>query len=194
MGKQTLFIAAGHGGTDKGNTTAGIVERDELIAIVGGMRHWLQQAGYLHGLGGVIFLEDRLDLAGEIAALDAWKLTAADGDMAVDFHLDYRAGRADGGALVLYDETPYALAFGQQFLTHWCAATGIKNNGNYRSNVVAKPWRGWDDFGFCRPRWPGVIVELGCLNCAHDMRVVRSPYFQALAAQIALNVWQQVAP
>ncbi len=193
MGKQTLFIAAGHGGADVGNTAAGVVERDELIQIVRGMRRWCHLNAVATGLGGVVFLDDVLDLQGEINALEAWKLTAADGDMAIDFHLDYRAGRSDGGALILYDETPYALPFAKLFLQRWCAATGIKNNGGFRSNEVAKAWRGWPDFGFCRPKWPGVIVELGCLNCASDLAAVRNPYYQAVAVQIALNVWREVS-
>lgn len=192
MGQPTLFIAAGHGGQDSGNISAGIVERDELIGIVRGMRAWVRDTGVPQGLGGLVFLNDDLDLIGEIRTLTAWQPSAADGDMAVDFHLDYKPNKPTGGALILYDETPYAKEFSEYFMTRWCAATGILNNGIFRSTEVAKAWRGWDDYGFCRPRWPGVIVELGCLNSPSDMAKVRTPYYQHLACQLAINAWRAV--
>jgi N-acetylmuramoyl-L-alanine amidase len=192
MGAQTLFIAAGHGGQDKGNTSAGIIERDELIQIVGGMRKWFADLSVPNGLGGVVFLDDALDLAGEISTLQRWRPTAADSDMAVNVHLDFKPTKADGGALVLYDETPYARAFSEYFLIRWCKATGIANNGVFRSSDVARSWRGWDDFGFCRPGWPGVIVELGCLSHVRDMQIVRNQYYRLLAGQLIYNAWQAV--
>lgn len=189
MGAATLFLAAGHGGADRGNTAAGVVERDELVRIVAGMRLWYRLTGVPQGLGGVVFLDDELDLLGEIKALERWHISTADGDLAVDVHLDYRPGSS--GALVIYDEAPQSKRFAERFLSRWCNATGIRNNGIHRSNVVAPAWRGWDDFGFCRPRqWAGVIIELGCLNSATDLAIVRNPVYQALAAQLAWEAWR----
>ena len=104
MGAKTLFLAAGHGGTDRGNTSTGLVEAEELRRIVGGMRRMAALLGLPAGLGGIVFLPDELDLAGELRALQGWRPAAADGDLAVDWHLDYRAGGE--GALVLVDEQP----------------------------------------------------------------------------------------
>lgn len=188
MGKATLFLAAGHGGTDRGNTSAGIVERDELVAFTGTIRRWYSLIGIPQQLGGAIFLDDELDLLGELKVLETWKLSERDGDLAVDLHLDFRQNSS--GALVLYDESAIGRRVGETFLQRWCAATGIRNNGAYRSADVARPWRGWDDFGFCRPRWPGIIVELGCLNSPNDMAIVRNPLFQALAGQFLWEAWR----
>lgn len=193
VGIQTLFVAAGHGGQDLGNIATGAVERDELVAIIGQMRTWFRRLGVAEGLGGVMFVADELDLVGEVQAISKWGPVAADGDLGVDVHLDYKPNKRNGGALVLYDETPYALEFAQRFLARWCAATGIANNGAYDHLRAAKEWRGWPDgFGFCRPRWPGVIIELGCLSCPDDMHIVRNPYFRILAGQLMYNVWREV--
>lgn len=191
MGQQTLFIAAGHGGADRGNTAAGVIERDELLQVAGGMRRWAGLLGErLNALGGVVFLPDQLDLIGEITAIgQQWKASSADGDLAIDVHLDFRPGSS--GALILYDEAPQSKQFAERFLPRWCQATGIRNNGVFRSNAVAQAWRGWDDFGFCRPTgWAGVIIELGCLNAALDLEVVRDPYYQAVAMQLIRECWR----
>ena len=191
MGEATLFVAAGHGGTDRGNTSAGPIEAGELRRIVGGMRRWSQLAQMRAGLGGLVFLDDGLDLQGELRVLAGGKLTAADGDLAADIHLDYRAADPGGGALVLYDEAPYARTIAELFLERWCTATGIKSNGGHRSTAAAGAWRGWRDFGFTAAPWPGLIVELGSLNCERDMVVVRDPLYQALALTLLHDAWRQ---
>ena len=190
MGTSTLFIAAGHGGRDAGNTATGQVERDELLAFAGGIRRWCRAMRIVHGLGGVVFLDDGLDLAGEVAAMRAWKASARDGDLAVDLHLDYRANDTRGGALVLYDETAYTRGWAETWLERWCTATGIRSNGVHRSTDAARGWRGWPDFGFTAPAWPGVIVELGCLNSPADLAIVRNPFWQAFAAQLLVDTWK----
>ena len=192
MGKKTLFMAAGHGGNDRGNVTTGIVERDELIRIAGGMQMWYSMMGIRPQLGGCVFLNDDLDLTGELAALKAWKLREADGDLAVNLHLDYNAARPQGGALMIYDESPTAQRAAEVVLARWCAATGIVNNGVHRSIEVARRWRNFDDFGFCRPsEYGGLIFELGSLNSKHDMQIVRNPVYQALAAQLLWEAWYE---
>jgi N-acetylmuramoyl-L-alanine amidase len=190
VGKATLFIAAGHGGNDRGNTATGHVERDELIAFTGGMRRWYDALGVRQGLGGVVFLDDKLDLGGEVAAMKPWRASERDGDLAVNIYLDYRARDTRGGALVLYDETTSARTWAEAWLRRWCAATGIRSNGVHRSTDAARAWRGWPDYGWTAPAWPGVIVELGCLNSPADLAVVRNPFWHAFAAQMVLDVWR----
>lgn len=190
MGKQTLVLCAGHGGKDAGNTAAGPIERDEVIAVVDDMQRWLRLRGVPQGLGGAVVLDHRLDLAGELTALQAWKLNAADSDLAVDVHLDHKPGAS--GALVLYNEAPLAKRVAEQFLQRWCQATGIRNNGAFYGKAVARQWRGpqWTNFGFLAVPYPAIIIELGCLNSAHDMQVVRSPLHRALAAQVLYEAWR----
>lgn len=191
MGTPLLVLAAGHGGTDRGNVTTGIVERDELIRIAGGMRMWFHLNSIPEQLGGAVWIDHDLDLAGELAAIKQWKLRETDGDLAVNLHLDYNASRLQGGALMIYDESPTAKRVAEVVLARWCAATGIVNNGVHRSVVVARRWRNFDDFGFCRPsEYGGLIFELGSLNSTHDMQIVRNPVYQALAAQFLWEAWR----
>lgn len=190
MGKRTLFLAAGHGGSDPGNTAAGVIERDELIRFTDGVKRWLTLTHVqIGGAGGVVILDHALDLAGEVTAIGRWRPSAADGDLAINFHLDYRPKDLVGGALGVVDETPYARTFADRFLRSWCLATGIRFNGVHASKAAAASWRGWDDFGFCRPAWPGLILELGCLSHPPDLVIVRDPLCQALAAQLIKDVW-----
>lgn len=191
MGKPTLFLAAGHGGADPGNTASGLCERDELIAFTATLRDWYRAMSVPVELGGAIFLDDALALEGELAVLNKWNLKAVDNDLAVDLHLDYKPGAS--GALILFDESEIGKQVGGHFLLRWCQATGIHNNGIFRSSEVAGPWRGWDDFGFCRPRWPGIIIELGCINSASDMQVIRHPMYRALAGQFLWEAWRAFA-
>ena len=190
MGKQTLFVCAGHGGTDPGNTATGVVERDELIGIVGGMRRWATLLQVPQGLGGVVFLDDGLDLPGQVRVLQRWGASAADGDLAVDLHLDYRRDRPGGGALVIHNGVGGARTLGAEFLRRWCAHTGTTSNGVHLGREVAPAWRGWKDFGWTRQRWPAVIVELGSLNSERDMATVRDPFCQALALMLLQEVWR----
>lgn len=189
MGKATLFLTAGHGGADRGNTAAGICERDELIGIVGGMRTWFERYGIAHQVGGGIFLSDALDLAGQLQHLKMWRLKEADGDLALDMHLDYASARPSGGAMVIISRHPLAKRFADRFLPRWCQATGIQNNGIHYGDVVAPKWRGWPNFGHTSQDWPAAIVELGSLNNARDMAMVRSPVMQALAAQFSWEAY-----
>jgi hypothetical protein len=191
MGKRTLFLAAGHGGNDRGNTSAGVNERDELITFTNGVKRWLDLTHtQIGGAGGVVILDHKLDLAGEIKEIGRWTPSSTDGDLAINFHLDYRPKDMAGGALAIVDETPYARTFAEQFLRDWCLATGIRFNGVHYSKQAAAAWRGWDDYGFCRPTWPGLILELGCLSHAPDLAIVRDVMCQALAAQIIKDVWK----
>ncbi len=192
MGAKTLFLSAGHGGADAGNTAAGPVERDELIGIAGGMRRMAALLGYRAGLGGVVFLDDGLDLQGQLAALRGWKPSAADGDLGVDLHLDYHRNRPSGGALVIYDEQERSKRIADVLLQRWCKATGIQSNGIHRSTEFAQRNRGFPDFGFCAPAWPGIIFELGSLNNARDMSVVRDPFCQALALHLIVEAWREI--
>ncbi len=184
MGQKTLFVAAGHGGTDCGNTAAGIVERDELIAIVRDMRAWFKQRALPNALGGYIITPDELDLKGELAYLAPWKLSRADGDLAVDVHLDYRPNSS--GALVLHNGGS-AKTFADRFLPAWCRAAGIRNNGVHYGPDVAMAWRGWPNFGFLAVDYPAVIIELGCLNDPQDMEKVRRPIVRHLLAEL---IWE----
>jgi N-acetylmuramoyl-L-alanine amidase len=177
VGIPTLFLAAGHGDEDRGAKADGLREADLLIAFVGGMREARAACGAPARLGGVVFLDDALDLAGELQALKAWKPTAQDRDLCIDFHLDFKPGTS--GALVLYDEQPVSKRFAKLWQQRWCALTGIKDNGIHPAKASARAWRGWDDYGWTRPDWPGCIVELGCVNSAFDrmriaQRVVRT--------------------
>lgn len=199
MGKSTLFFAAGHQGgnapdRDRGNVSvAGVIEADELVAIVGTMRRWVSGLGIAQGLGGVVFLDDALALQGQIEVLNEWKPTAADHDMCIDWHLDYKPNTPAGGALVIYDDAPLSQRFAEVWLQRWCKATGIVSNGCHLSTVAAPAWRNWPDFGFCRPAWPGIIVEMGCLSTPRDLAIVRDPFYRALAAQLAIDVWRELA-
>jgi hypothetical protein len=189
VGVPTLFLAAGHGGSDKGNTAAGFIEAEETIKIVESIRKWYAFRRVPTGLGGCVFLNDSLDLVGQLGALGPWKLDA--GDLAVDIHLDYKAGAR--GAMVIVDETTLAQRFGQVFLAEWCRATGIPTAGVgiFDSKLAAKQWRSWSDYGWCAPRWPGVIVELGRMNAGDDMAIVRNPVYQVMAGEIIWHAWQQ---
>jgi hypothetical protein len=190
MGIKSLFVAAGHGGADAGNTSAGSVERDELIAVVGGMRRWSRLRRQPQGLGGLIFLDDGRDLLGQLRSLYRWRPSVADGDLAVDLHLDYSAGRPRGGALAIHNGVGRAAAIGAEVLRRWCAATGIVSNGVHLGRQVAPLWRGWDDYGWTRPRdWPALILEIGSLNAAHDMAIARDPLAQALLLTLLLEAW-----
>jgi N-acetylmuramoyl-L-alanine amidase len=188
MGKPTLFLAAGHGGTDKGNTTTAYVERDELIVIVDHMVKWLSGYGVPTGVGGYVKIDHSHALSGEIAAITGWKPDGA--DLALDVHLDYRTGSS--GALVIVDQTPIARRFAERWLPRWCARTGIKNNGIHDSIDWATRQRGWSDMGFCAPRWPGAILELGCLNAPHDMSIVRNDQMRYLCAQLVWETWESL--
>lgn len=191
MGHKTLFLAAGHGGTDPGNTAAGIAERDELIGIVSGMRRWSRLRLLPQGLGGLVFLDDGLDLRGQLRALYGWRPSVADGDLAIDLHLDYDARRPRGGALAIHNGVGQAAALGALVLRRWCAATGIVSNGIHLGRQVAPAWRGWDDFGWTRPRaWPAIILELGSLSCASDMAIARDPLAQALVLTLLIEAWE----
>lgn len=190
MGRKTLFLAAGHGGTDPGNTAAGIVERDELLGIAAGMRRWSRLRQQPQGLGGLIFLDDGLDLVGQLRALRGWRPSVADGDLAIDLHLDYNAHRPSGGALVIHNGVGQAATLGALVLRRWCAATGIVSNGIHLGRQVAPLWRSWDDYGWTRPRaWPALILELGSLNCASDMVIARDPLAQALLHTLVIEAW-----
>ena len=190
-GRSTLFLAAGHGGADRGNIATAHVEADELLRFVGGMRRWYAANQQPAGLGGVVVLDDALDLGGQVATLNRWKLQAADRDLALDLHLDYNIQRPDGGALVLYDEHTYCRRFAEWFLARWCAGTGIIPRGCHRSTEAARRWRGWRDFGFTGMPWPGIIVELGTLNCARDFAIIQDGVYQAFAARLMVEGWQQ---
>lgn len=190
MGHKSLFLAAGHGAADPGNTAAGIVERDELIGIAAGMRRWSRLRGQRLGLGGLIFLDDNLDLLGQLRALHRWRPSTDDGDLAIDLHLDYNNKRPRGGALVIHNGVGQAAALGALILRTWCSATGIVSNGLHLGRQVAPPWRGWDDYGWTRPRdWPALILEIGSLNCASDMATVRDPMAQALLLTLITEAW-----
>lgn len=189
MGKPTLFIAAGHGGTDKGNTTTRFCEADELIVIVDHMTKWLDNYGISSGVGGYVQIDHTHALQGEIGAINAWKPDG--GDLAIDVHLDYRNGSS--GALVIVDESEIGMKWSKLFLDRWCNRSGIKNNGIHDSKVWATTQRGWTDMGFCRPRWPGVILELGCLNSNHDMSIVKNDLMRYVAAQFMWEAWQHVS-
>jgi hypothetical protein len=144
-------------------------------------------------LGGLVFLDDSLDLLGQLRALHRWQPSVADGDIAVDVHLDYKASRPRGGALVIHNGVGQAAAIGALFLRRWCAATGIVSNGIHLGREVAPAWRGWDDFGWTRPRgWPALILELGSLNCASDMAIARDPLAQALLLTLVLEAWREL--
>lgn len=187
MGTPTLFLAAGHGGTDHGATANDHREADLLIQFIGGMRAARTARGLKAGLGGVVFLDDALDLAGELAFLKEWKLTAQDQDLCIDFHLDFKP--RNSGALVLYDEQPVSFQFARLWQQRWCALTGIKNNGIHPAKQSAQAWRGWDDFGWTRPPWPGVIVELGCVNSRFDRERINQRTIQAEAMTLAYVCW-----
>jgi N-acetylmuramoyl-L-alanine amidase len=190
VGIKSLFLAAGHGGADRGNTAAGMVERDELIALAGGMRRWSRLRQQPQGLGGLIFLDDGLDLLGQLRALARWRPSAVDGDLAIDLHLDYNARRPRGGALAIHNGVGQAATHAATMLGRWCAATGIVSNGMHLGRQVAPIWRGWDDFGWTRPRgWPAVILECGSLNSAADMAIVRDPQAQALLLTLIVESW-----
>lgn len=188
MGIPTLFIAAGHGGTDRGNTASGNIEAHETIRFVDGMNAWFQRYGVPASLGGCITLLHNLDLQGQIKAITDWKLTPP--DLALDIHLDYRNGSS--GALVIYDEHPHGRRFAEAWLRRWCEATGIRNNGAHYGPAVARDWRGWSNFGWCAPRYPGLILELGCINSPSDLAKIRTPMNQALCAQIVWEEWNKV--
>lgn len=190
MGRRTLFLAAGHGGKDKGNTSAGIVEADELIRFTAGVRGWFSRNAIPDALGGAMFVPDSLDLVGQLQWVRFWKPNAADGDLAIDFHLDYNANRPTGGALVIHNDHSVAQSFAERFLTGWCKRTSIKSNGVHLGRDVAMKWRGWDDFGWTARPWPAVIIELGSLNCHWDMVTIRDPLAQAVAARL---VWETFA-
>lgn len=191
MGAKTLFIAAGHGGKDKGNTAVPpYVEADETQKITDQMYVWSTLNGVKRGLGGIVFLDDVLDLLGQVQAMNAWKANSKDGDLGVDIHLDYRRGGR--GALVLHDETAQSQQVGLAFLRRWCNQTGIPNNGMHPSKKFAQENRGFDDFGWCRPReWGGIIVELGCLNSPPDMAIVTNPTYQHLVMQFLWEAFNE---
>ena len=188
MGQRTLFIAAGHGGNDRGNTSGNYIERDENLKITHGMYNWCVLNQVPMGIGGVLFLDDALDLLGENAFLKAVKANKKDGDYAIDIHLDWRP--KGSGALVIVDEDPYGRSFSEGFLRRWCTTTGIVNNGVHDSKQWATKQRGWDDMGFCRPPAYGAgIWELGCLNHIPDMKIVQNPVYQALVMQFIWEAW-----
>lgn len=188
MGQPTLLIAAGHGVDDPGNTTTGHIERDELIHITAGMRRWFELNQYrLQQVGGVVFIDNQLALAGEVHAIRAWRPRAADGDVAINIHLDYRRGGS--GALAICNQFALAQRLSHDFLEAWCKATGIKNNGVHDSRTWARTQRGWNDMGFCAVDWPAIILELGCLNSDSDMTLVLDAQIQALAAQLLGTKW-----
>jgi N-acetylmuramoyl-L-alanine amidase len=189
MGKSTIVYASGHGGHDKGNTTTGIIERDELISITAGMRRWFELNNHpIQQAGGVVFIDNGLELAGELTAIRDWKLNAADDDLAINGHLDYRRGGS--GALVICNQLPLAQQVARQFLARWCEETGIRNNGVHDSKRWARTQRGWNNMGFCAVNYPAIIVEFGCLNSEFDMQRVRDGVNQALAAQLFWETWR----
>lgn len=191
MGSRTLFVAAGHGGNDRGNTSVPpYVEADETQKITDRMYEWATLNGVKRGVGGIVFLDDVLDLLGQLDAMKAWKANSQDGDLGVDIHLDYRKGGR--GALVLHDENLISLKVGAAFLRRWCNVTGIPNNGLHPSKLFAQQNRGFDDFGWCRPReWGGIIIELGCLNSPVDMSICTNPTYQHLAMQFLWEAFNE---
>ena len=193
MGARTLFLASGHGGADRGNTASGFVEADECVAIIGDVRRWFTAIGVPPSLGGAIFLDDGLDLNGQLQRLKLLRPTEADNDLCLDWHLDFAATRPAGGAMVITNDRPAAKQWAHDFLTQWCDATGIRSNGVHLGAVAAPKWRGWPDFGWTRPAWPACIVELGSLNNARDMRIVRDPLSRALAAHLAWACYKKTA-
>lgn len=190
MGSATLMVCAGHGGNDRGNTSTGYVERDELITIKQSITTWLRLKQVPLGIGGIVLIDDSLDLEKEIQAITELNANVLDGDLAIDLHLDYQPGTISGGALAIYDETLLSKHFGMVFLERWCSTTGIPNRGIHRSSTVAPLWRGWEDFGFCKPSWPGVIIELGTLNAQHDMEILQSPIYQAFIGELLWECWE----
>jgi N-acetylmuramoyl-L-alanine amidase len=185
----TLFYAAGHGGKDAGNTSAGYNERDELIRIAGHIAEWYRLLGIPPGLGGAVKLDDRYDVKGEVKQLKKWQLTPHQ-DLAVDLHLDYRDGK--GGALMLVDDTLEAQTWAQYVHPRWCKATGIKDNGIHNAQHWAQTQRGFPDFHFTAQDWPGVIWELGCMTCAADMDCLKEHHFCLLAGQLMWDGWRFV--
>lgn len=189
MGKPTLFIAAGHGDDDPGNSSVpGVVERDELITIVGRIKRWHILNGRSINVGGCVFIDDRHKLQGEIDAIRAWK--PDDRDLAVDVHLDY--GGSGRGALALIDGSELARAWSHAFLPRWCAATGIVFRGIHDSRQFAQANRSWPDFGFTGAAFPGVIVELGHMDNVFDLEIVRDPIYQVLAGEFMWQAWRDI--
>lgn len=189
MSSPTLFLAAGHGGADKGNTSTEFVERDELITIVNQMARWYDLCLELpRAPGGVVIIDHALELAGTIKAIEAWRPDA--GDLAIDIHLDFKKGSS--GALILVDEQPTAKAFAEAFLPDWSRATGIRNGGVWDSKRAAQQWRGWPDYGFCARKWPGIILEIGCLNSGSDMQCVKDQFNQTMLAHLVWKTWTEV--
>ncbi len=191
MSAATLFIAAGHGGTDPGNTSTEFIERDEVITVVDIMERWYRATAEpvkINEVGGIIFIDHRHALPGEIQAIEAWKPDA--GDLGINVHLDFK--KNNSGALILTDDAPLSKAFSELFLPQWCAMTHIKNNGVWDSKQAAKAWRGWPDYGFCARTWPGIILELGCLSSPADMKCVRDRLNQCLLAHLIWKTWEEV--
>lgn len=187
MGASTLFVCAGHGGADKGNTMGKYVERDELIRVVDTMHSLWRGMGIVHGVGGQVTIPHNLNLAGEIPAIQAWKPDL--GDLALDIHLDWRGASGGSGAMVIVDETVMGNLWAVEFLERWCRLTGIKKGPIADSKTWAQEVRKWgpgSDMGFCRPRFPGVIVELGCMNSESDMRVIQNP---AMIQALGVLIW-----
>ena len=92
---------------------------------------------------------------------------------------------------MVVDETAAARRWAETWLRRWCAATGIRMGGVHRSTQAAQRWRGWPDYGFTAAGWPGAIVELGCLNHAADLTIVRDPFWQAFAAHTLVETWKE---
>lgn len=187
--KSTLFIAAGHGGRDMGASAHGYYEANIMIRFVRTMHQEAIRRQYKLGLGGIVFLDESLDLLGQLGALKAWSPNVEDGDLAFDLHMDFKPGTS--GGLMLVDETDLARNVGRRVQTLWTDATGIKNNGIHDAKTSAVAWRGFSDFGWTRPAWPAGIWELGCINSIKDIRKVLDPKNAALAMNMLHTEWRR---
>lgn len=196
MGKPTLFIAAGHGGTDRGNVSTQYVEAACTKAFVDSMRAWTHAQRIPLGLGGVVFLSHELDLAGQIEYMEQAGASLSDGDWGVDIHFDYAASPKRRGAMAIADTSIIAREAARQFLVEWQLQTGIPNNGVADSKTWAQRSRRWgpgSDMGWCRPAiWGGTILELGFLSSAADMMILLQAHVPGIAMDILWNSWLRV--
>lgn len=201
MGKPTLFVAAGHGGPpgdwDAGNTSGTEDEADVVIRVVNQIVSFWKALGIAQDYGGFVMVPHTLALKGEIPAILSHQPDK--NDLALDIHLNWKGAAKPGGAMVIVDPETMTRNWASAFLKDWSRISGINNDGVFDSKVAAT-WRTdaagrpWKDMGFCAARFPGAIVEIGCLNSAGDMRVVNNPaMIEALATLIWMN-WLYVRP
>lgn len=170
-----VFIAAGHGGSDPGAVGNGTNERDLTIQIINQMAQLLT-AQDMKGRQLVV-VPHNLNLIDEINWINAQSNDPAH-DLCIEVHLN--AGGGTGVENWYYSGIESSAQFARELLAPLVAYTGLANRG-----IKGDATNRYGRLGFIRDTAPmASLIELGFIDNANDVRIVKEKGAIALAAAV----------